>query len=253
VRGREIYDIYIFLDNLNPDSRLNCHHKHKITIHILPLFSFTREDAAGNGPSFEGEDYSYFRDLDRIAYISFQLLTALNYVHSLGLIHADVKPENILMKSYSDGEVKLIDFGSACFKTDHLSSYVQSRSYRAPEVILGSEYDGRIDIWSLGCVLAEVYNDGHVLFENDSLVQLLAAITAVCGNIPARLLATSKHAEDFFLKSGLLYEQKAEVGDGEEPIYALYAIKKRSLPEAMGIGIEGQCSDDEALFVDFLR
>jgi serine/threonine protein kinase len=52
--------------------------------------------------------------------------------------------------------------GSSCFTTDHLSSYVQSRSYRAPEVILGMPYDQRIDIWSLGCILAELWT-GYAL------------------------------------------------------------------------------------------
>tara|TARA_B110000305_G_C19041997_1_gene448654 strand:+ start:60 stop:242 length:183 start_codon:yes stop_codon:yes gene_type:complete len=55
---------------------------------------------------------NYFRDLDRLAYISYQLFTALEYVHGLGLIHADVKPENILMRSFARSEIKLIDFGS---------------------------------------------------------------------------------------------------------------------------------------------
>jgi serine/threonine protein kinase len=63
-----------------------------------------------------------------------QVLTSLEYLHSLKLIHCDLKPENILIKSYSRCEVKIIDLGSSCFQTDHLSSYVQSRSYRAPEV-----------------------------------------------------------------------------------------------------------------------
>ena len=58
-------------------------------------------------------------------------------VFCLGLIHCDLKPENILMKSYSRCEVKVIDLGSSCYVTDVMSSYVQSRSYRAPEVILG--------------------------------------------------------------------------------------------------------------------
>lgn len=63
-----------------------------------------------------------------------QVLTSLSFLHSLGLIHSDLKPENILIKSYSRCEVKVIDLGSSCFITDQLSSYVQSRSYRAPEV-----------------------------------------------------------------------------------------------------------------------
>lgn len=88
--------------------------------------------------------------------ITIQCLEALQYLHGLGLIHCDLKPENILVKSYSRCEVKVIDLGSSCFETDHLCSYVQSRSYRAPEVILGLPYDKKIDIWSLGCILAEL-------------------------------------------------------------------------------------------------
>jgi serine/threonine protein kinase len=72
-------------------------------------------------------------------------------------MHCDLKPENILIKSYSRCEIKVIDLGSSCFVTDNLCLYVQSRSYRAPEVILGLPYDQRIDIWSLGCILAELY------------------------------------------------------------------------------------------------
>ncbi len=88
--------------------------------------------------------------------ITRQCLEALEFIHGLGLIHCDLKPENILVKSYSRCEIKVIDLGSSCFQTDHLCSYVQSRSYRAPEVILGLPYDQKIDMWSLGCILAEL-------------------------------------------------------------------------------------------------
>ncbi|XP_017697946.2 uncharacterized protein LOC103705802 isoform X2 [Phoenix dactylifera] len=94
--------------------------------------------------------------MPRLQSITIQCLEALQFLHGLGLIHCDLKPENILVKSYSRCEVKVIDLGSSCFETDHLCSYVQSRSYRAPEVILGLPYDKKIDIWSLGCILAEL-------------------------------------------------------------------------------------------------
>ena len=58
----------------------------------------------------------------------------------------------------------MIDLGSSCFTSDHLSSYVQSRSYRAPEVILGLPYHQQVDIWSLGCILAELLS-GYVLLQ----------------------------------------------------------------------------------------
>ena len=75
-------------------------------------------------------------------------------------------------------EVKVIDLGSSCFTTDHLSSYVQSRSYRAPEVILGILYSQKVDIWSLGCILAELVS-GSVLFQVGSLPSVPAACRAV--------------------------------------------------------------------------
>lgn len=89
--------------------------------------------------------------------IARQCLEALEFLHHLRIIHCDLKPENILIKSYSRCEIKVIDLGSSCFETDNLFLYVQSRSYRAPEVILGLPYDQKIDIWSLGCILAELH------------------------------------------------------------------------------------------------
>ena len=84
------------------------------------------------------------------------MLEALDFVHSLGLIHCDVKPENIVIRSYSRCEVKLIDFGSSCFVTDRATTYIQSRSYRAPEVILSLPYSGAVDVWSCGCIFGEL-------------------------------------------------------------------------------------------------
>jgi serine/threonine protein kinase len=115
----------------------------------------------------EVEKKQYF-NVARLQKITKQILTALDFIHGLRLIHCDLKPENILIKSYSRTEVKVIDFGSSCFIHDHLSSYVQSRSYRAPEVILGCRYDYKIDMWSVGCILAELFT-GYVLFQNDSI------------------------------------------------------------------------------------
>ncbi|KAJ6987313.1 serine/threonine-protein kinase ppk15 isoform X2 [Populus alba x Populus x berolinensis] len=98
---------------------------------------------------------AYFT-LSRLQVITRQCLEAIEYLHHLGIIHCDLKPENILIKSYRKCKIKVIDLGSSCFKSDNLCLYVQSRSYRAPEVILGLPYDQKIDLWSLGCILAEL-------------------------------------------------------------------------------------------------
>lgn len=101
--------------------------------------------------------------------------------------------------------MKIIDLGSSCFVSDHLSSYVQSRSYRAPEVILGAPYGQKIDVWSMGCILAELFS-GLVLFQNDSLVTLLARVVGILGPVPPALLSRSRLAHKYFTKHGQLFE-----------------------------------------------
>jgi len=157
----------------------------------------------------ESGDEFYFT-LDRLRRITRQCLVALQFIHSLSLIHCDLKPENILIKSYSRCEVKIIDFGSSCFTVDHLSTYVQSRSYRAPEVILGYPYDAKIDMWSLGCILAELWT-GKVLFHNESVPTLLARIVAVLGPFDREMLKKARYAHNFFTKDCSLYEKHDSV------------------------------------------
>jgi len=150
-------------------------------------------------------DEPYFT-VGRLQKIAQQVLTALEYVHSLRLIHCDLKPENILIRSYSRCEVKVIDFGSSCFEDDHLSSYVQSRSYRAPEVMLGLPYDQKIDLWSLGCILAELWT-GYVLFQNDSVQSLLARILGIIGDFPHHMLLRGRYVPQYFTQDGTLYQE----------------------------------------------
>jgi len=150
-------------------------------------------------------DDPYFT-LGRLQKIASQVLNALEYVHSLRLIHCDLKPENILIRSYSRCEVKVIDFGSSCFVDDHLSSYVQSRSYRAPEVMLGLPYDQKIDLWSLGCILAELWT-GYVLFQNESVQSLLARILGIIGDFPYHLMTRGKYVPQYFTQDGQLYQE----------------------------------------------
>ncbi|XP_031731512.1 homeodomain-interacting protein kinase 3-like isoform X1 [Anarrhichthys ocellatus] len=89
-----------------------------------------------------------------------QVTTALKKLKCLGLIHADLKPENIMLvdPSRQPYRVKVIDFGSASHVSKAVcSTYLQSRYYRAPEIILGLPFCEAIDMWSLGCVIAELF------------------------------------------------------------------------------------------------
>ena len=82
------------------------------------------------------------------------------------IVHCDLKPENILLKEPNKSGIKVIDFGSSCFENEKIYTYIQSRFYRAPEIILEIEYSVGIDMWSLGCIAAELHS-GYPLFPGD--------------------------------------------------------------------------------------
>ncbi|KAB1217618.1 Serine/threonine-protein kinase ppk15 [Morella rubra] len=170
-----------------------------------------------------GEAYFTLR---RLQVITRQCLEALEYLHRLGIIHCDLKPENILIKSYRRCEIKVIDLGSSCFQTDNLCLYVQSRSYRAPEVILGLPYDQRIDIWSLGCILAELCS-GEVLFPNDSVVMILARMIGMLGPIDMEMLEQGQETHKYFSKEYDLYHINEETDQLEYIIPESSSLERR--------------------------
>ena len=92
------------------------------------------------------------------------------------IIHCDLKPENILLKEENKSGIKIIDFGSSTFIDEKVYTYIQSRFYRAPEIMLGIPYTTAIDMWSLGCIMAELYI-GYPLLpgesENDQMSRIM--------------------------------------------------------------------------------
>ncbi|XP_065159164.1 protein kinase shaggy isoform X8 [Atheta coriaria] len=112
----------------------------------------------------------------------YQLFRSLAYIHSLGICHRDIKPQNLLLAP-DTGVLKLCDFGSAkhLVKGEPNVSYICSRYYRAPELIFGAiDYTTKIDVWSAGCVLAELLL-GQPIFPGDSGVDQLVEIIKVLG------------------------------------------------------------------------
>ncbi|CAG9856100.1 unnamed protein product [Phyllotreta striolata] len=112
----------------------------------------------------------------------YQLFRSLAYIHSLGICHRDIKPQNLLLDPET-GVLKLCDFGSAkhLVKGEPNVSYICSRYYRAPELIFGAiDYTTKIDVWSAGCVLAELLL-GQPIFPGDSGVDQLVEIIKVLG------------------------------------------------------------------------
>ncbi|CAD6575194.1 MAG: regulator of ime2 [Tremellales sp. Tagirdzhanova-0007] len=112
----------------------------------------------------------------------YQLLRSLAYIHSVGICHRDIKPQNLLLNP-ATGVLKLCDFGSAKILVagEPNVSYICSRYYRAPELIFGAtNYTTNIDIWSTGCVMAELML-GQPLFPGESGIDQLVEIIKVLG------------------------------------------------------------------------
>ncbi|CAL8462707.1 g2240 [Coccomyxa elongata] len=116
----------------------------------------------------------------------FQMCRALAHIHAMGVCHRDIKPQNLLVNTQTH-ELKLCDFGSAkvLVKGEPNISYICSRYYRAPELIFGAtDYTTAIDLWSVGCVMAELLL-GQPLFPGESGVDQLVEIIKVLGT-PSR-------------------------------------------------------------------
>ncbi|CAG8638330.1 16795_t:CDS:2 [Funneliformis caledonium] len=157
--------------------------------------------------------------MNQIQHIARQLLSSVAFLHSLRLVHTDLKPENILLvndqcrnrspgktrRILLDTDVRLIDFGSATFDDEYHSSVVSTRHYRAPEVILGLGWSYSCDLWSVGCILVELFT-GEALFQTHENLEHLAMMEHVIGKIPDRIVRqmSRHHQSKYFRGSRLL-------------------------------------------------
>ena len=128
-----------------------------------------------------------------------QLLNALTLLNKARIIHCDLKPENILLKNLESPIIKIIDFGSACDERQTVYTYIQSRFYRSPEVLLGLPYSAAIDMWSLGCIVVELFL-GLPLFPGSSEYNQVSRITEMLGQAPTWMLEVGKQSGEFFQK-----------------------------------------------------
>jgi serine/threonine protein kinase len=140
-----------------------------------------------------------------------QCLQTLAVLHAQHVIHCDLKPENILIQSLTACQVKVIDYGNAYLHHDQRCSYVQSRAYRAPEVVLGHAYSTKVDLWSFGCILMELLTN-RLLFDNRSVQSLLASHIALLGPFPKRLVEEGQLSEYYFEHMGSSSHPQTLVG-----------------------------------------
>ncbi|XP_060084793.1 uncharacterized protein LOC132564128 [Ylistrum balloti] len=146
--------------------------------------------------------------VEHVRHMAYQLCYAVNFLHENQLTHTDLKPENILFVN-SDADVtfnarkkrdeftvkntdiRLIDFGSATFDHEHHSTIVSTRHYRAPEVILELGWSQPCDVWSVGCIIFELYT-GYTLFQTHDNKEHLAMMERILGSLPYRMVKKTK-------------------------------------------------------------
>lgn len=174
--------------------------------------------------------------LNLIRRFAYSLVQCLRLLHRERIIHCDLKPENILLKQRGSSAIKVIDFGSSCFVHQRVYTYIQSRFYRSPEVILGLPYGTAIDIWSLGCILAELYT-GLPLFPGEHEADQLACIMEVLGMPPPCVLELATRRRLFFDSKNVPRLTQNSKGKKRRP-------NSKTLAAVLG------CNDEE--FVDFL-
>eukprot|EP00316_Scyphosphaera_apsteinii_P004161 CAMPEP_0119326926 /NCGR_PEP_ID=MMETSP1333-20130426/69589_1 /TAXON_ID=418940 /ORGANISM="Scyphosphaera apsteinii, Strain RCC1455" /LENGTH=502 /DNA_ID=CAMNT_0007335365 /DNA_START=174 /DNA_END=1682 /DNA_ORIENTATION=+ len=128
-----------------------------------------------------------------------QILKALCFLtlRDVSVIHCDLKPENILLRHPKRSAIKLIDFGSSCRAGQTVYSYIQSRFYRSPEVLLGCPYSPMIDMWSLGCILVEMHT-GEPLFSGQDEADQVSKIYELLGPPPAAMIQAGTKGNRYF-------------------------------------------------------
>ena len=133
---------------------------------------------------------------------TYQMLVALRHLRNNGVLHADIKPDNMLISS-SRATCKLCDFGSAMFAGENdITPYLVSRFYRSPEIILGLPYDHALDMWSVGATVYELFT-GSIAFAGRSNNEMLKLMMEMKGAFPKRMLKKGLFAEKHFdLQSG---------------------------------------------------
>lgn len=109
---------------------------------------------------------------EKVQFLVYQTLRGLQYIHAAGIIHRDLKPGNLAINQ--NCELKILDFGLARQADSEMTGYVVTRWYRAPEIILSwMHYTQTVDIWSVGCIMAEMLSGTPLFKGNDHLDQLM--------------------------------------------------------------------------------
>ncbi len=190
-----------------------------------------------------------------------QLLYAFDLIHKYKIIHADcnkylnlVKPDNTIVNQKSD-RVRLCDFGSSLLEDEVvITSELVSRFYRPPEIILGNSYDSKVDIWSLGCTLFEIFT-GQIMFNGRSNNEMLKLMMQIRGPMPNKIVKKGQFSSMYFNDNGDFLSLEIEPSIKKE---YLKEIKMNNFPSKDLMSILKLYSSNEdskslATFKDFLE
>jgi len=166
--------------------------------------------------------------IDAIRIYARQLFTALRYMERLNIMHADLKPDNIVVNDKYN-LLKVCDFGSASNGDDNeITPYLVSRFYRPPEIMMGLHYGCPIDMWAAGCTLFELYT-GKIMFMGQSNNMMLKLIQEVKGKMPNKLIRKGVFSELHFDPDyDFLYKERDKVTQRE--IVRTIKFEQRPLP-----------------------
>lgn len=204
------------LNDADPDDKFHClrlfrhfDHKQHLCLVFEPLSMNLREVLKKYG-----KDVGLH--IKAVRSYSQQLFLALKLLKRCNILHADIKPDNILVNE-SKTILKLCDFGSASHVADNdITPYLVSRFYRAPEIIIGKPYDYGIDMWSVGCTLYELYT-GKILFPGSSNNHMIKLAMDVKGKMPNKMIRKGLFKDQHFDQNlNFLYIEVDKVTEREK-------------------------------------
>uniref|UniRef100_A0A3B3U0E8 Serine/threonine-protein kinase PRP4 homolog n=1 Tax=Poecilia latipinna TaxID=48699 RepID=A0A3B3U0E8_9TELE len=204
------------LNDADPDDKFHClrlfrhfYHKQHLCLVFEPLSMNLREVLKKYG-----KDVGLH--IKAVRSYSQQLFLALKLLKRCNILHADIKPDNILVNE-SKTILKLCDFGSASHVADNdITPYLVSRFYRAPEIIIGKPYDYGIDMWSVGCTLYELYT-GKILLPGSSNNHMLKLAMDLKGKMPNKMIRKGLFKDQHFDQNlNFLYIEVDKVTEREK-------------------------------------
>ncbi|XP_011067154.1 PREDICTED: serine/threonine-protein kinase PRP4 homolog [Acromyrmex echinatior] len=230
--GLKELEILRKLNDADPEDRFHClrlfrhfFHKNHLCMVFEPLAMNLREVLKKYGKDV-GLHVKAVRSYTQ------QLFLALKLLKRANILHADIKPDNILV-SESKLVLKLCDFGSASHAHENeITPYLVSRFYRAPEIILGIPYDFGIDMWSVGCTIYELYT-GKIMFSGKTNNQMLKYFMDLKGKMPNKLIRKGSFKDQHFDSNcNFLYHEVDKVTEREK------IVVMSTLPATRDLGAE---------------